>query len=546
MNYSDFGVTCAEDLEQDEWSLTRPTFETPKGGVLKVVGLIWVSSKGRNRQRYILSCSTCSMDPELHGDGVFYSEKRSLQLGYLPCYCSKNPRYTEQGVKTLSLRLCKDSEHPFEGLQGEFLGQNTLVKRGCALHGSFTQEFKFLKKGYKCPSCKGLNISRSKFQKDEDHISDFYNTGMFKEGTIFGRSLGKKDMWSYRCPVCSEDEFVSSGLCSGIFTSSRDNLKAGKMPCRCVTKKYKKTEDVAFVVKNILKKKGLSFRLVATGDFNGAKTPVTLECKLHGFFETQIQQIKKAKHGCPKCADSHTSGFLRFKQSQVEDRCRANALKHHLDFISVSKDTKSWVDAVVMQRCSIHGVFTTKYSSVRQGAGCPRCGVRNTNKGVIKFIQEAKTVHGETYDYSLVDYKTARKKVKIICKTHGVFEQLAESHIRGRGCKMCAGQIQTQAYVNIVFDSDSAVALKIGIAKDYRVRIKQQNLKSIFHCENLGVWEFSSVHICRLAEEECKQTLKTGVLSAREMKDGWTETVSVLDLEKVIAIYEKHGGKRIK
>lgn len=111
---------------------------------------------------------------------------------------------------------------------------------------------------------------------------------------------------------------------------------------------------------------------------------------------------------------------------------------------------------------------------------------------------------------------------------------------------MCAGQIQTQAYVNIVFDSDSAVALKIGIAKDYRVRIKQQNLKSIFHCENLGVWEFSSVHICRLAEEECKQTLKTGVLSAREMKDGWTETVSVLDLEKVIAIYEKHGGKRIK
>lgn len=38
MNYSDFGVTCAEELEQDEWSLIGKTFETPKGGVLTVVG----------------------------------------------------------------------------------------------------------------------------------------------------------------------------------------------------------------------------------------------------------------------------------------------------------------------------------------------------------------------------------------------------------------------------------------------------------------------------------------------------------------------------
>lgn len=46
MNYSDFGVTCAEDLEQDEWSLTKPTFETPKGGVLTVVGIAGKSLRG--------------------------------------------------------------------------------------------------------------------------------------------------------------------------------------------------------------------------------------------------------------------------------------------------------------------------------------------------------------------------------------------------------------------------------------------------------------------------------------------------------------------
>ena len=42
------------------------------------------------------------------------------------------------------------------------------------------------------------------------------------------------------------------------------------------------------------------------------------------------------------------------------------------------------------------------------------------------FIEKAIKVHGDTYDYSLVEYKDFKTKVKIICKVHGVFEQ---SHI---------------------------------------------------------------------------------------------------------------------
>ena len=55
-----------------------------------------------------------------------------------------------------------------------------------------------------------------------------------------------------------------------------------------------------------------------------------------------------------------------------------------------------------------------------------------------EFTEKAKVVHGkEKYDYSLVEYLGKDKKVKIICRIHGVFEQTPNSHKRGGGCPFC-------------------------------------------------------------------------------------------------------------
>ncbi len=54
-----------------------------------------------------------------------------------------------------------------------------------------------------------------------------------------------------------------------------------------------------------------------------------------------------------------------------------------------------------------------------------------------EFIDKAKLVHGEKYDYSQVDYKRTHEKVKIICKEHGVFEQCPSDHLRNHGCPLC-------------------------------------------------------------------------------------------------------------
>ena len=38
-----------------------------------------------------------------------------------------------------------------------------------------------------------------------------------------------------------------------------------------------------------------------------------------------------------------------------------------------------------------------------------------------EFIEKAKAVHGDKYDYSEVEYIGALKKVKISCSQHGFF-----------------------------------------------------------------------------------------------------------------------------
>lgn len=58
-----------------------------------------------------------------------------------------------------------------------------------------------------------------------------------------------------------------------------------------------------------------------------------------------------------------------------------------------------------------------------------------TTKDIIK---RCKDVHGDTYDYSLVEYSGGYNKIKIICKTHGVFEQNPTNHYHLKhGCPKC-------------------------------------------------------------------------------------------------------------
>lgn len=54
-----------------------------------------------------------------------------------------------------------------------------------------------------------------------------------------------------------------------------------------------------------------------------------------------------------------------------------------------------------------------------------------------EFIEKARKVHGDKYDYSKVEYINNSTKVCICCPEHGEFFPTPNNHLRGSGCPKC-------------------------------------------------------------------------------------------------------------
>ena len=91
--------------------------------------------------------------------------------------------------------------------------------------------------------------------------------------------------------------------------------------------------------------------------------------------------------------------------------------------------------------CPEHGEFWQTPSSHIQKSGCPKCSGRE-KLTTDSFIEKAKVVHGNKYDYSKVKYKNHMTKVCIICPEHGEFWQRPNGHLRGAGCPTCGIEIR--------------------------------------------------------------------------------------------------------
>jgi len=86
--------------------------------------------------------------------------------------------------------------------------------------------------------------------------------------------------------------------------------------------------------------------------------------------------------------------------------------------------------------CKIHGVFIQTPNKHLLGQGCPQCR-KNQKISIFDFIKKSNIIHNNKYDYSLVDFKNVRSKIKIVCFKHGEFQQIVHNHMNGQGCYKC-------------------------------------------------------------------------------------------------------------
>jgi hypothetical protein len=93
--------------------------------------------------------------------------------------------------------------------------------------------------------------------------------------------------------------------------------------------------------------------------------------------------------------------------------------------------------------CKEHGEFKQTPSNHLSKFNCQKCS-NNFKSNTDLFINKAKQIHGELYEYSKVNYVNADTPVIIICKEHGEFKQIPDFHINRKSkCSKCVNNISS-------------------------------------------------------------------------------------------------------
>jgi hypothetical protein len=114
------------------------------------------------------------------------------------------------------------------------------------------------------------------------------------------------------------------------------------------------------------------------------------------------------------------------------------------------------------------------------------------------FINDAIKIHKDKYDYSLVQYVNARTKIKIICKDHGIFEQVPNSHLVGNGCYYC-GKLSLAKKQTITQENFIEKCNKVHNNKYDYSSVNYQNCKVKIKiiCPEHGIFEQTPDHHSR-------------------------------------------------
>jgi hypothetical protein len=125
-------------------------------------------------------------------------------------------------------------------------------------------------------------------------------------------------------------------------------------------------------------------------------------------------------------------------------KCERNTIKNEQDFLKKCylrhgyKYDYSLVEYKGMDK-KIKIIFNSEIYEQKASAHlylgyCEKVIKKKTTE---KFIIQANEIHNYRYDYTKVNYENNQKKVIIICKRHGEFQQVPSSHLSGTGCPHC-------------------------------------------------------------------------------------------------------------
>ena len=166
-----------------------------------------------------------------------------------------------------------------------------------------------------------------------------------------------------------------------------------------------------------------------------ATDKMVITCKEHGDF-----LLSSSKHlkgvGCHLCSVEERAA----KRRKTKGQYIKEANKVHLEFYRYDKIAYKNTKTKICITCPLHGDFWQEAGSHLAGCKCPDCYYESRFLTQEEFIKRSIERHGKGFDYSEAVYVSSGDRVKLTCNTcMDTFYQLADGHMRGLGCRNCAG-----------------------------------------------------------------------------------------------------------
>ena len=215
-------------------------------------------------------------------------------------------------------------------------------------------------------------------------------------------------------------------------------------------------------------------------------TRVLIGCPIHGVFEQSMHKHLNGD-GCRQCGNIE-AGKNRIQKAREKFIEQSNQV-HSNKYSYVNTNYVKAIQPITVT-CLVHGDFITTPYKHLSGTECKQCSyVELCERLKIPwdtYKQRFLSVHGNTYDYSKVEWKGTETAIIVICKKHGEFHILPRSHRAGQGCQKCSKESNIQ-YNKL--DKDTFIKRSVEI---WGTRYNYSNVDYVD--SNHKVWIICPIH----------------------------------------------------
>ncbi len=175
------------------------------------------------------------------------------------------------------------------------------------------------------------------------------------------------------------------------------------------------------------------------------RTKVCIICPIHGeFWQTPDKHLRG--QNCPFCSKTRPKEWSEVYNSFIEIH------GDEFDYSKVNFKNMNTKVCIIHKKCGNEFWQTPK--NHLKGQDMPFIKYDKIKSKLVsnkeEFINKAKEIHNDKYDYSKVEYVNSSTKVCIICPKHGEFWQTPSNHLKGQGCPICKESILEKEIVEIL------------------------------------------------------------------------------------------------